>query len=139
VGEHRGFRRARGTRREKEYRKLGLASMEETIRFLEGHFRRRDANDLLAMLGSWQRADLSANPIYNGDFTAALRAIWARAIVMPCETDLYFRMRDNQLEVECMPHAELRPTPSIWGHAAGLGFNPPDNEFIDAALKELLA
>jgi homoserine O-acetyltransferase/O-succinyltransferase len=52
----------------------------------------------------------------------------ARAIVMPCETDLYFRVRDNQLEVECMPNAELRPIPSIWGHAAGLGMNPPDNE-----------
>jgi homoserine O-acetyltransferase len=58
---------------------------------------------------------------------------------MPCETDLYFRVRDNQLEVECMPNAELRPIPSIWGHAAGLGINPPDNEFIDAALNELLA
>lgn len=46
--------------------------------------------------------------------------------------------RDNELEVEHMPNAELRPIPSIWGHVAGMGINPPDNEFIDAALKELL-
>jgi homoserine O-acetyltransferase len=58
---------------------------------------------------------------------------------MPCETDLYFRVRDNQLEVEHMPNTELRPIPSIWGHAAGLGINPADNEFIDAALTELLS
>ena len=37
-----------------------------------------------------------------------------------------------------MPRAELRPIPSIWGHAAGSGGNPQDNQFIDAALNELL-
>jgi homoserine O-acetyltransferase len=57
---------------------------------------------------------------------------------MPCATDLYFRVRDNELEVAQMPNAELRTIPSIWGHAAGLGANPADNEFIDAALRDLL-
>ncbi len=124
--------------REREYRKMGLASVEDSMRFLEGYFRRRDANDLLAMLWTWQHADISANEIYKGDFAAALRAIKARAIVMPGSTDLYFRVRDNELEVAQMPHAELRPIPSIWGHVAGLGVNPPDNAFIDAALHKLL-
>lgn len=124
--------------REQEYRKIGWASMEDVARFLEGYFRRNDANDLLAMLWTWQHADISANSQYKGDFAAALGAIRARAIVMPCETDLYFRVRDNQLEVELMPNAELRPIPSIWGHAAALGMNRSDNEFIDAALRELL-
>jgi hypothetical protein len=54
----------------------------------------------------------------------ALRVIRARAIVMTCETDLYFRIRDNQLEVAQTPNAELRPITSIWGHAAGGGLNP---------------
>jgi len=125
--------------REAEYRKLGLASVDDTVRFLEGRFRRRDANDLVAMLQTWQRADISANPVFNRDFDAALGAIKSRAIVMPCETDLYFRVRDNQLAVERMPNAELRPIPSIWGHAAGWGVNPPDSAFIDTALNELLA
>ena len=124
--------------REEEYRKMGLASMEDVVRFLEGFFRRRDANDLLTMLHTWQSADISANPRFGRDFTAALGAIRARAIVMPCETDLYFRVRDNELEVERMSNAELRPIPSIWGHAAGLGVNPADNQFIDRALRELL-
>jgi homoserine O-acetyltransferase len=125
--------------REEEYRKLGLASTEDVVRFVEGTFRRRDANDLLAMLWMWQHADISANPVFNGDLAAALGAIRARSIVMPGSTDLYFRVRDNKLAVDQMPNAELRPIPSIWGHAAGLGINPPDNEFIDAALRELLA
>jgi homoserine O-acetyltransferase len=124
--------------REHEYRKMGLASLEDSVRFLEGYFRRHDANDLLAMLWTWQHADLSANSTYKGDFVAALKAIKARALVMPGNTDLYFRTRDNELEVAQMRNAELRPIPSIWGHVAGLGVYPPDNEFIDAGLKELL-
>jgi homoserine O-acetyltransferase len=58
---------------------------------------------------------------------------------MPCETDLYFRVRDNELEVERMPNAELRPIPSIWGHVSAFGANPVDNQFIDTALQELLS
>ncbi len=77
--------------REQEYRKMGLASLEDSVRLLEGYFRSHEANDLLAMLWTWQHADISANDIYKGDFVAALRAIKARAIVMPGETDLYFR------------------------------------------------
>jgi homoserine O-acetyltransferase len=125
--------------REQAYRNMGFASLEDSIRFLEGYFRRRDANDLLAMLWTWQHADISANERYKGDFAAALGAIKARAVVMPGDTDLYFRVRDNELEVAQMPQAALRPIPSIWGHVAGLGVNPPDNTFIDAALRELLA
>jgi homoserine O-acetyltransferase len=125
--------------REREYHKMGLASIEDVLRFSEARYRQRDANDLLAMLWTWQHADISANARFNGDFTAALEAIEARAIVMPGQTDLYFRVRDNELEVAHMPHSELRPIPSIWGHAAGRGANSPDNHFIDAALKELLS
>ncbi len=124
--------------REGEYRKMGLASVEDAMRFMEGYFRQRDANDLLAMLWTWQHADISANPKYHGNFAAALEAIHARAIVMPSTTDLYFRVRDNELEVAQMPNAELRPIPSSWGHVAAFGGNPADDEFIDAALRELL-
>jgi homoserine O-acetyltransferase len=125
--------------RDHEYRKMGLASIDDVFRFSEARYRSRDANDLLAMLWTWQHADISANPRFNGDLTAALHAVTARAIVMPSTTDLYFRVRDNELDVAQMPNAELRPIPSTWGHAAGRGANPADNQFIDAALKELLA
>jgi homoserine O-acetyltransferase len=124
--------------REREHVKMGLQTIDEVFRFSEARYQSRDANDLLAMLWSWQQADIAAIPRFNGDFGAALAAIRARAIVMPSETDLYFRVRDNEIEVGQMPNAELRPIPSIWGHAAGRGANPVDNAFIDAALRELL-
>jgi homoserine O-acetyltransferase len=125
--------------REEEYRKLGMSSVEDVVAYLTGYFGRRDANDLLAMLWTWWHADISANDRFGGDFEGALRAITARAIVLPGETDLYFRVRDNELEVAEMKNAELRPIPSIWGHVAGLGVHGPDNEFIDRALNELLS
>ena len=125
--------------RQREYTKLGLRSIDDVLRVSEQRYRSRDANDLLAMLWTWQHADVSANDRFKGDLTAALQAIAPRAIVMPGDTDLYFRVRDNELEVRHMPNAELRPIPSIWGHAAGRGTNPVDNAFIDQALAQLLA
>jgi homoserine O-acetyltransferase len=125
--------------REREYSKLGLASPEDTMRFFEGFFRQRDANDLLAGLWTWQHADVSANDVYEGDLGAALESIEARTIVMPSRTDLLFAVEDSEVETAQMPNAELRTIPSTWGHLAGFGANPPDNEFVDAALKELLA
>jgi homoserine O-acetyltransferase len=121
--------------------KMGFASLEDfLIGFWEGLFLGRDANNLLAMLWTWQNGDISANELYNGDFEKALGAIKARAIVMPGQTDLYFPPEDNEYEVSHMPNAECRPIPSVWGHCAGcMGLNPPDARFIDDALKELLA
>ena len=127
--------------REEVWRKIGFSSLEDfLIGSWEAGFRRRNANDLLAMLWTWQHADISANELYGGDLGKALGAIKAKAIVMPCETDLYFTVEDNRREVARMPNAELRPIPSIWGHRAGNPvFNPEDAKFIDDAVKELLA
>lgn len=127
--------------REKLDLKLGFASLEDfLIGFWEGLFLPRDANNLLAMLWTWQKGDISGNELYGGDFEKALGAIKARAIVMPSQTDLYFPPEDNEYEVRHMPNAECRPIPSVWGHTAGgPGLNPVDVKFIDDALKELLA
>jgi len=124
--------------REREHEKMGLRTPEDVMRASEARYLQRDANDLLAMLWTWQHADISTNPKFNGDFSAALAAITPRAIVMPAATDLYFRVRDNEIEVSQMPRAELRPIPTIWGHAAGRGLNPADNAFIDAGLRDAL-
>ncbi len=126
--------------REEAYKQMGAASVEDFLVMQEGRRLSGDANNFLAMLWSWQHADISANPIYNGDFTRALGAIKAQTIVMPSQTDLYFPPDDNALEVGHMPRAELRPISSIWGHMAGSpGVNPEDTACIDRALKELLA
>ncbi len=127
--------------REEVWRTVGYSSLEDfLIASWEAGFRRRDANDLLAMLWMWQHADISANELYNGDLKKALGAITADAIVMPCETDLYFTVEDNRREVAQMPRAELRPIPSIWGHRAGNPvLSPADAKFIGDATRELLA
>jgi homoserine O-acetyltransferase/O-succinyltransferase len=127
--------------RQEEWKKLGFSSLEDfLVGSWEANFRRRDANDLLAMLWTWQHADISANELYAGDLDTALGAITADAVVMPCETDLYFTVEDNRREVAHMPRAELRPIPSIWGHRAGNpAQNPVDARFLDDAVKELLA
>ncbi|CAN0435075.1 unnamed protein product [Phaeothamnion confervicola] len=124
--------------REKLYTKLGLASRDDVVKFTQAYFLGNDANDLIAMARTWMAGDISANPRFQGDFDAALRAITCRAIVMPGDTDLYFRVPDNEYEVARMPRAELRAIPSKWGHGAGFGIDPADNAFVDRALAELL-
>jgi len=126
--------------REEVYLKIGYSSLEDYLVMLEGRRLDNDANDLLAMIWTWQNGDISSNSKYSGDLLKALGAIKAKAIVMPSQTDLYFPPEDSEFEVRHMPNAELRPIPSIWGHSAGQpGGNSEDSEFIDEALKELLA
>ena len=60
--------------------------------------------------------------------------------VMPCDTDTYFRVADDEIEVSKMPNAELKVIHSVWGHCAGFpAMSPDDPAFVDAALPELLA
>ena len=66
-------------------------------------------------------------------------AIRARAILMPCTTDLYFPPEDNAIEARLMPNAELRPFDSPWGHAvASPGLVTDFTQFLDDACRELL-
>lgn len=126
--------------REKIYLQQGYSSLEDfLVAFWEGFFLRRDANNLLTMLWTWQNGNIGATPGFDGNFEAALGAIKAKAIVMPGQTDLYFPPEDNEYEVKYMPNAQLRAIPSIWGHFAGGGANLVDTQFIDDSIKELLA
>ena len=80
--------------REHLYRSLGFETVEELLVYWESdHVDNWDANNLLAKLHTWQCTDISAGPIYDGDFAAALGSISARAIVIPCSDDLYFPRR----------------------------------------------
>jgi len=126
--------------REELYRKLGFETFEDLLVDWELDNLTWDANDLLSMLWTWQKADISDNPLYGGDFRQALASITARAIVMPCDQDLYFPPEDNMIEVKHMPHAELRTFPSPWGHCvASPGNEPAFERFLDQSIRELLA
>lgn len=127
--------------RDEVWRESGFASLEDyLVRAWEWNFLRRDADNLLAMLWSWLHGDISANELYGGDLAKALGAITAKTILMPSETDLYFRVEDNRREMQHLPNAELRPIPSIWGHRAGNpSDHPKDEAFIRQAVQDLFA
>jgi homoserine O-acetyltransferase len=127
-------------REELDLKAMGAASLEDfMVGFWENLFLHRDANNLLAMLWTWQNGDLGNNPLFKGDMKVALGSIKARAYVMPCDRDLYFPPEDNMIEVSHMPNAKFILIKSPWGHfAGGPGLSPVDKQFIDSHLKELL-
>jgi homoserine O-acetyltransferase len=122
------------------YRELGYQTLEDYLQAWEAEHLEWDANDLLCKLWSWQHADIASDPRHGGDFAAALRAISARAIVMPGDQDLYFTLEDSRQEVAGMRHAELRPFHSVYGHCAGgPGRFPAETAFLEQAIRDLLA
>ncbi len=101
----------------------------------EERFVRRAAADLLAQMRCWDAGDIADG----GDLAAALHAITARVLLMPSETDLYFRVADNAAELPHLRHGALAPIPSIWGHRAGNPVaNPQDAAFIRREVRAFL-
>jgi homoserine O-acetyltransferase len=121
------------------YKQLGFGTFEELLVDWENDHLGWDANDLLAMLWTWQNGDISDNPIYGGNFAKALGAIKARTIVIPCSDDLYFPPEDNAQEVEFIANSELRVYQSPWGHCvASPGNDPQFQVFLDQAINEVM-
>ncbi|HJQ60100.1 MAG TPA: alpha/beta fold hydrolase [Vineibacter sp.] len=127
--------------RQELWRQAGYGSLEDfLIGSWEGNFLRRDADDLLCQLWTWQNADISRHERFGGDLRSALGAIEAEVLLMPSATDLYFQTDDNRLELPQLRRGALREIPSVWGHRAGNPRDiPADAAFIDAAVKDLLA
>jgi homoserine O-acetyltransferase len=119
---------------------LGAPDLDTFLRTdWEERFARRPAADLYAQLQTWEAGDISRDPRYGGDLAKALAAIRARVLLMPGETDLYFRVADNAAELSHLKHAELRPIPSIWGHRAGNpAAIPADAAFLRDAVRAWL-
>lgn len=129
--------------RDEAWRDYGFSSLEDYLtRSWDEAFSRRDANDLLAQIGIWQRGDISQCPEFGGDMVRALAAIKARVLLMPGQTDRYFDVCDNEEEIGRLVNAksaELHPIPSIHGHRAGNPVNnPADRAFINAEISALL-
>ena len=127
--------------RERLHRDLGFETWEELLLDWERDHLDWDANNLLAKLRTWQLGDISANERYQGDFESALRAIRARAILVPCMTDLYFPPEDNAFEARHMPNASLRPFDSPWGHCVASPSRDGSDflRFLNSCVSELLA
>lgn len=100
------------------YRRLGFETLDQFLQWWEQDHEAWDANDLLAMLWTWQHADPSANEVHQGHFESAMRSIRAKTVVMPCTQDLYFTLIDNEQECALIPGARLQAIDSPFGHCA---------------------
>ena len=126
--------------REKLYKKLGFQTEEELLKDWENdHAKNWDANNLLAKINTWQTADISSGSVYNNDFKKALKSISAKTILMPCNQDLYFRTKDNEIEANHIPNVSLRPYDSHFGHCvANPGYDKGFELELDKNIDELL-
>ncbi len=138
-----GWAMSHGFYRDEAWRTLGFSSLEDFLsRSWDGAFARRDANDLLAQIWTWQNGDISRAPQFGGDLAKALAAIRADILLMPGRTDSYFQPRDNEDELPLLVNArsvELAPIPSIFGHRAGNPILiPADRAFLREKVGALL-
>ncbi|MDX2023368.1 MAG: alpha/beta fold hydrolase [Deltaproteobacteria bacterium] len=126
--------------RERLYESLGYVSLDDYVkRAWEEQYLRRDPMNLLCMLRTWMCCDVAEYPEFNGDLRQALKAITARALIMPSATDLYFTPEDCRAEADMIRGSTYLPIPSIWGHRAGNPFqNPADEAFLREAVHNLL-
>ncbi len=105
--------------RHERWRELGVGSVEALLQFWEEDHLGQDANNLLTVLDTWQRGDISDNPVFRGDYGKALARITMPVRVVPSTTDLYFTPEDAAADAECMPGARFEALESQWGHIAG--------------------
>ena len=116
---------------------LGAADLDDFVQtqWVDRFTARRAAN-LYAQALAWREADIAGG----GDLPAALAAIDAKIVLLPSETDLYFRVADNAAELPHLVRGELRPIPSIWGHRAGNpNVIPDDLAFLARAVRDGLS
>ncbi|MEZ6050189.1 MAG: alpha/beta fold hydrolase [Planctomycetaceae bacterium] len=112
--------------------------VDQFLRSLETPALGMDANNILSQAETWKRHNIGDSPGYNGDVEAALRAIKARVLLMPCRSDLYFPVADAEYEATFLQNGELAVIESSAGHAAGGGADSQAIRFIDGKLKGML-
>jgi homoserine O-acetyltransferase len=99
-----------------------------------------DANDLLALLWTWQKGDITLyHPEDGNDLSKTLRRIKTKCLIMPTRTDQYFPPEDNEEEIEHLQHGTFRCVDTVWGHIAGGGGGTDgDTEYIACEIAEFL-
>ena len=120
---------------------LGAPDLETFVRInWAERFSQCRAANLYAQAHAWSHGDISDNALYKGDLVLALRSIKARVLLMPSETDLYFRVADNAAELPYLAAGSLQAIPSIWGHRAGNpNVIPADADFLKTNVADLLS
>jgi homoserine O-acetyltransferase/O-succinyltransferase len=122
------------------YRALGFATLDALLAAWEQEHLAFDANDLLAMLHTWESADIGSSHHFGGDSRRALQSIEADTMLVSCSTDRYFASSDNEREAQLIPRCRHRQLDSPIGHCAfSPGKVPSAMEFLDRCVVELLA
>jgi homoserine O-acetyltransferase len=125
--------------RERRYAQDGHTSLEDYLQAdWEAGFADWDARDLLSMIETWQAHDVGGPDASDEDYVAAMAAITASCLIMPCSDDLYFPPEDSADEVTRLAHGRLAVIESVFGHAAGGGADPADLAFIEGEVRALL-
>ena len=126
--------------REKLYLNDGYKSPQEVLdKLWKTIYYKRDANDLLAMIRTWQEHDISNNEKYNGNIEEALSSIKANVVLMPGINDLYFPPEENKEELKSLKNGKLEIIPSNYGHYAGAAKSEEDLYFVNNQIKILLS
>lgn len=124
--------------RERSWEKIGFESLQDYLE--EVWSGGQEAHDLLCMLHTWQKGDISLYGPKKGDLPAALASIKAKVLVMPGRTDCYFPPEDSEEEVKHLKQGELSVIESVWGHVAGGGSGTAeDTAFIIKEVARWLA
>ncbi|KAJ9655950.1 hypothetical protein H2198_005298 [Neophaeococcomyces mojaviensis] len=138
--------------RQREWEKtLGCGSVEEWIAQREVSYEGIgwDADDLLGLARMWQMGDvgrtgkkelstLGGGVGKDDELEAALRGIECKVLLMPCRTDQYFAVEDNEKEVQFLKDGKVVVIESSWGHVAGGGGCAEDVKFMDTKIADFL-
>ena len=125
--------------REKLYLNDGYKSPQEVLdKLWKTIYYKRDANDLLAMIRTWQEHDISNNEKFNGNIEEALSSIKANVVLMPGINDLYFPPEENKEELKSLKNGKLEIIPSNYGHYAGAAKSKEDLDFVNNQIKILM-
>ncbi|KAJ5641872.1 hypothetical protein N7490_005872 [Penicillium lividum] len=124
---------------ERNFEKFGFSTLDEWAEAGAKGYDKWHPDDLLVMLGMWQQSDLSV--IGGGGMTLedTLRGLTARILLMPCQTDQYFKWEANKRELQSLSYGELAVIPSIWGHIGGGGANQEDTEWMNQRIAAFLS
>ncbi|KAK4561032.1 hypothetical protein LTR86_004987 [Recurvomyces mirabilis] len=131
---------SQGWFREKCWKQAGFKTLEDYLTANWSGGEGVDANDLLWLLWTWQKGDITLYyPEDKGDLAKTLGMIKARCLIFPSRTDTYFPPEDSEEEVKHLRDGRLAIIETVWGHMAGGGSGTgEDTECIIREVKKFL-
>jgi len=125
---------------QERFKDLGYETLQDWDRDVcSKNYSSWDPDDLLSMLGMWQRGNIiMCNSDSEESFETSLAQIKARVLLMPCQTDQYFSWEASKREARFLSNGVLKIIPSIWGHIAGAGSNQQDKDWMDQKISTFL-